>query len=51
MPIMPQSQMDINIPDAEAQDDDERQYGHGPFSKEELDQKCTLIFSPVLFSC
>ena len=37
---MPSSQKDVKIPDAEALEDDERQYGHGPLSKEELDQKC-----------
>jgi len=42
---MPSSQRDIKLPDAEALEDDERQYGHGPLSKEELDQKC--VSSPV----
>jgi hypothetical protein len=37
---MPSSQKDVKISDAEALEDDERQYGHGPLSKEELDQKC-----------
>src|SRR5271169_2087547 len=38
--IMPLSQRENKIPDAEAIEDDERQYGHGPLSAEELDQKC-----------
>ena len=42
---MPSSQRDVKIPDAEALEDDERQYGHGPLSKEELDQK--YVLSPV----
>ena len=42
---MPSSQRDVKIPDAEALEDDERQYDHGPLSKEELDQKC--VSSPV----
>jgi hypothetical protein len=37
---MPSSQKNVKIPDAEAIEDDERQYGHGPLTKEELDQKC-----------
>jgi len=39
---MPSSQKEVKVPDAEALEDDERQYGHGPLSKEELDQKCVL---------
>jgi hypothetical protein len=42
---MPSSQRDVKIPNAEALEDDERQYGHGPLSKEELDQKC--VSSPM----
>jgi hypothetical protein len=42
---MPSSQKDVKIPSAEALVDDERQYGHGPLSKEELDQKC--VSSPM----
>lgn len=36
---MPPSQRENKLPDAEALEDDERQYGHGPLSAEELDQK------------
>jgi len=37
---MPSSQKDVKVPDAEALEDDERQYGHGPLSNEELNKKC-----------
>jgi hypothetical protein len=37
---MPSSQKDVKVPDAEALEDNERQYSHGPLSNEELNQKC-----------
>ena len=40
--IMALSQGESKAPDKEAQEDDERQYGHGPLSKEELDLKHVL---------
>jgi hypothetical protein len=42
--IMAPSQRENRVPDKEAQEDDERQYGHGPLSAEELQQKRVTIF-------
>lgn len=36
---MAASQNRIKEPDADAEREDELQYGHGPFSREELDEK------------
>ena len=36
------------MPDAEALEDEERQYGHGPLSKEELDQKYVRNLSIII---
>jgi Mg/Co/Ni transporter MgtE len=41
---MAPSQRENRVPDKEAQEDDERQYGHGPLSAEELEQKRVTIF-------
>jgi hypothetical protein len=37
--VMAPSQRELKMPDAEALEDDERQYGSGPLSMEELDLK------------
>ena len=40
---MAPSQRENRVPDKKAQEDDERQYGHGPLSAEELELKRVTI--------
>jgi hypothetical protein len=47
---MAPSQRTTMNPNDEAQEDDERQYGHGPLSKEELEQKHVSHFK-YMFPC
>lgn len=37
--MTPNNSTSKSNPEAEAEEDDERQYGHGPLSKEELEAK------------
>jgi hypothetical protein len=43
---MAPSERDKRVPDKDAQEDDERQYGHGPLSAEELEQKHVTKLKP-----